>query len=92
MWGHSRNGNSWPRLNRYMLSQRDKFATNPDGSVDMYLEADSPDEANEANWLPAPRVKFGLMLRLYWPRETRPSILSGTWTPPQIKLSRSGVT
>ncbi len=28
-------------LNRYTLSQRDKFATNPDGSVDLYLQADS---------------------------------------------------
>ena len=60
-------------LNRYTLSQRDRFVTNPDGSVDLYLQADSPGKANEDNWLPAPRAKFGLMLRLYWPRETPPS-------------------
>ncbi len=29
-------------LNRYTLSQRDKFVTNQDGSVDLYLQADSP--------------------------------------------------
>ena len=73
-------------LNRYTLSQRDRFVTNPDGSVDLYLQADSPGKANEANWLPAPRAKFGLMLRLYWPRETPPSILNGTWRPPEIKI------
>ncbi|MFZ0884273.1 MAG: DUF1254 domain-containing protein, partial [Candidatus Acidiferrales bacterium] len=73
-------------LNRYSLSQRDKFVTNPDGSVDLFLQADSPGKALEANWLPAPKAKFGVMLRLYWPTDTPPSILDGTWKPPAIKL------
>jgi hypothetical protein len=42
-------------LNRYTLSSRNTFVTNPDGSVDLYLQADSPVKAKEANWLPAPR-------------------------------------
>jgi hypothetical protein len=42
-------------LNRYTLSQRNKFVTNPDGSVDLYLQAESPGKAKEANWLPAPK-------------------------------------
>jgi hypothetical protein len=45
-------------INRYKLSQRNKFVTNPDGSVDMYLQAESPGKAKEANWLPAPKGKF----------------------------------
>src|SRR5215831_10286316 len=45
-------------LNRYTLSQRNKFVTNPDGSVDLYLQAESPGKAKEANWLPAPKAKF----------------------------------
>jgi hypothetical protein len=73
-------------LNRYTLSQRNKFVTNPDGSVDLYLQADSPGKAKEANWLPAPRGKFSVMLRLYWPTETSPSIIDGTWKPPAIKV------
>ncbi len=73
-------------LNRYTLSQRDKFVANQDGSVDLYLQADSPGKAKEANWLPAPKAKFGVMLRLYWPTETPPSILDGTWKPPAIKV------
>ncbi|HLK86461.1 MAG TPA: DUF1254 domain-containing protein [Candidatus Binataceae bacterium] len=72
-------------LNRYTLSQRDKFVTNADGSVDLYLQADSPGEAKEANWLPAPKGGFVPMLRLYWPREQSPSILNGSWKPPAIK-------
>jgi hypothetical protein len=72
-------------INRYTLSSRNKFVTNPDGSVDLYLQADSPGKAKEANWLPAPRAKFIPMLRLYWPKETPPSIIDGTWTPPAVK-------
>jgi hypothetical protein len=34
----------------------------------------------EANWLPAPKDKFILMLRLYWPYEPpQLSILDGSW-------------
>ena len=69
-------------LKRYTLSQRNKFITNADGSVDLYLQADSPGKAKETNWLPAPKAKFVPMLRLYWPKETPPSILDGTWKPP----------
>ena len=72
-------------LNRYTLSQRNKFVTNPDGSVDLYLQADSPGKAKEANWLPAPKAKFIPMMRLYWPKETPPSIIDGSWNPPAIK-------
>jgi hypothetical protein len=39
----------------------------------------------ESNWLPAPSDRFILMMRLYWPKETDPSILKGTWKPPTVK-------
>ncbi|MGB8886478.1 MAG: DUF1254 domain-containing protein [Candidatus Korobacteraceae bacterium] len=71
-------------LHRYTLSQRNKLTTNLDGSVDLYLQADSPGKAKEANWLPAPKAKFVLMLRLYWPKQTAPSIIDGSWKPPAI--------
>jgi hypothetical protein len=75
-------------LNRYTLSQRNKFVTNTDGSVDLYLQADSPGKGKQANWLPAPKAKFIPMLRLYWPKDTPPSILDGTWKPPAIKAAQ----
>jgi hypothetical protein len=75
-------------LNRYTLSQRNKFITNADGSVDLYLQADSPGKAKEANWLPAPKANFVPMLRLYWPKETPPSIIDGTWKPPAITVAQ----
>src|SRR5262245_28560519 len=71
-------------LNRYTLSQRNRFRENADGSVDFYIQHENPGSAREANWLPAPDGQFILMLRLYWPKDTRPSILDGTWTVPAV--------
>ena len=65
--------------------QRDKLVANPDGSVDMYLQAASPGKDKEANWLPAPKGKFKLVMRIYSPTGTPPSILDGSWTPPPVK-------
>jgi len=72
-------------LNRYTLSSRSKFQYNKDGSVDLYLQHQSPGKALEANWLPAPAGRFVPMLRLYWPNETPPSIFDGTWKIPPLK-------
>jgi hypothetical protein len=72
-------------INRYDVGQRDEFITDPDGSVKLYIQAESPGKDKEANWLPAPKGKFDLVLRLYWPRKSPPSILDGTWTPPPVR-------
>jgi hypothetical protein len=71
-------------LNRYTLSQRNDLKQNSDGSIDLYIQADNPGPDKESNWLPAPKDQFALMLRLYWPQETPPSILDGTWQIPQV--------
>jgi hypothetical protein len=72
-------------LDRYTVSSRSDFKYNEDGSLDVYIQKDSPGKEKESNWLPAPPGKFNLMLRLYWPQETAPSIIDGTWTPPAAK-------
>jgi len=72
-------------INRYNLSQRNTFATNEDGSVDFTIQAESPGEDKEANWLPAPKGEFKLVLRLYGPPKSAPTILDGSWTPPPVK-------
>jgi hypothetical protein len=74
------------KLNRYTLSERDKLKANDDGSVTLYIQNESPGTDKESNWLPAPKGKFVLMLRLYWPKEKPPSIVDGTWKPPAVKL------
>jgi hypothetical protein len=75
-------------LNRYTVSSRSEFKYNDDGSLDVYIQNDSPGKEKESNWLPAPSGKFVLMLRLYWPQETPPSIIDGTWTPPAVKVAK----
>ena len=72
-------------LNRYTRSSRDQFTANPDGSVDLYLQNAKPGPDKQANWLPAPEGRFILMLRMYWPKETPPSILNGTWKIPPVR-------
>ena len=72
-------------INRYSISARQNLKANPDGSVDLYIQKDSPGADKEPNWLPAPAGKFILMMRLYWPNESNPSIIDGTWTIPPVR-------
>ena len=72
-------------INRYSISARQNLKTNTDGSVDLYIQNQSPGADRESNWLPAPAGKFVLMLRMYWPNQKSPSIINGTWTPPAVK-------
>jgi hypothetical protein len=72
-------------IDRYSISPRQNLKTNPDGSTDLYIQKDSPGADKESNWLPAPAGKFILMLRMYWPDESAPSIIDGTWTIPPVK-------
>ncbi len=72
-------------INRYTVSSRNKFKANADGSIDLYVQNESPGKDKEANWLPAPKDEFVLMMRMYWPREKAPSILDATWKPPAVK-------
>ena len=71
-------------LNRYSISARQDLKPNPDGSVNLYIQKDSPGAAKESNWLPAPPGKFILMLRMYWPSDKSPSIIDGSWTIPAV--------
>jgi hypothetical protein len=74
-------------LNRYTLSQRNKLKANADGSIDLYIQNESPGKDKESNWLPAPKDDFILMMRLYWPKDKPPSILDGTWKTPEVKAA-----
>jgi len=72
-------------INRQSISARQDLKPNADGSVDLYIQNESPGADKESNWLPAPKDKFILMMRLYWPKETAPSIIDGTWKIPPVK-------
>ena len=72
-------------INRYSISERQPLKANSDGSVDLLIQHESPGADKESNWLPAPKDKFLLMMRLYWPEESDPSILNGSWAIPEVK-------
>ena len=67
-------------LNRYSISDRSGLAPNTDGSIDIYIQNESP-AGPESNWLPAPSGKFILWLRVYMPGE---SILDGKYEVPSV--------
>jgi hypothetical protein len=72
-------------LDRYAIGDRDRMNVNADGSLTIYLQADSPGKDLQSNWLPAPRDGFNLILRLYWPK---PDVLDGTWKPPAVERAQ----
>ncbi|MFJ7955814.1 DUF1254 domain-containing protein [Streptomyces sp. NPDC096319] len=69
-------------LNRYAIGDRSHLRTNPDGSLDIYVQHASPGPDRESNWLPAPEGSFNVFLRLYWPHQPA---LTGDWTPPALQ-------
>jgi hypothetical protein len=70
-------------INRYSIGDRTPgLKYGDDGSVTLYVGANSPGEDKEANWLPAPHAKFRPVLRMYQPRS---EILEGNYTLPAIK-------
>jgi hypothetical protein len=74
-------------INRYLINSPmlPDLKKNPDGSVTLYIQKDSPGAEKEANWLPAPDGPAYIVMRLYWPKEDAPSIYNGTWKPQAVK-------
>jgi hypothetical protein len=69
-------------INRYNISGWMPLKYNRDGSLDVYIQKDSPGKDKEANWLPAAAGDFSITMRVYWPK---PAMLDGSWTPPPLK-------
>jgi hypothetical protein len=70
------------KLNRFAIGDRDNLTYNIDGSLDIYIQHDSPGLDKESNWLPAPKAPMSIVMRLYWPKM---EALDGRWVPPAVK-------
>ncbi|WP_338441831.1 DUF1254 domain-containing protein [Synechococcus elongatus IITB4] len=68
-------------LNRFAVSSWMPFVYNSDGSLDLYIQNESPGKDKEANWLPAPKGPFNLTMRLYAPAS---QAINGEWNPPPV--------
>ena len=78
-------------INRYLINSPmlPDMKKNADGSLTLYIQKDSPGADRQSNWLPAPNGEIYLVMRLYWPKTTAPSILppgEGSWQPPAIAV------
>jgi hypothetical protein len=69
-------------INRYSIGgDTAGLVTNPDGSLDLYLQHDAP-AGHEADWLPTPEGAFSLSLRLYLPQR---SATDGSYDYPPVR-------
>jgi hypothetical protein len=70
-------------IDRYLINSPmlPKLRKNPDGSLTIYIQKDSPGKSRQANWLPAPDGPIYLVMRLYWPK---PAALTGEWKPAPV--------
>jgi hypothetical protein len=72
-------------IQRFAIGDRDALKSNPDGSLDLYVQHESPGSEKESNWLPAPESSFNLFLRLYWPED---AVTKGNWIPPVLAVAK----
>jgi hypothetical protein len=71
-------------IDRYAVGDRTPgLVRGRDGSLTIYVQHRPPRGRAAANWLPVPRGRFRLALRIYEPRR---SVLTGRWSPPPVRL------
>jgi hypothetical protein len=71
-------------LNRYLINSPmlPGLKRDPDGGITLSVQNEQPGAEQEANWLPAPKGPFVLIMRLYWPKS---AALSGKWKAPPLR-------
>lgn len=67
-------------LDRYCINDRSDVVFNGDGSLDILIQAEQPQD-NVSNWLPTCEGEFHLVLRVYFPGE---AVVNNSWKAPEI--------
>lgn len=69
-------------IERYGILSGMPLKYNPDGSLDIYIQAKTPGTDKEANWLPCPpSLPFNLTIRVYQPKKP---LLDGSYKIPPV--------
>jgi hypothetical protein len=71
-------------INRYLVNSPmlPRFKRDADDGLTLIIQNESPGKDKEANWLPAPKGAFSMIMRLYWPKA---EATEGKWTAPPLK-------
>ena len=71
-------------LNRYLINSPmlPQLKRDADGGLTLIIQSESPGKDKEANWLPAPKGPFSMIMRLSWPKE---AAVDGKWERPPLQ-------
>lgn len=71
-------------LNRYLINSPmlPQLKRDADGGLTLIIQNESPGKDKEANWLPAAKGPFSMIMRLYWPKE---AATDGKWKQPPLQ-------
>jgi hypothetical protein len=71
-------------INRYLINSPmlPQLKRDADGGLTLIVQNQSPGKDKEANWLPAPKGPFSMIMRLYWPKE---AATEGKWRQPPLQ-------
>jgi hypothetical protein len=74
-------------INRYLVNSPmlPNLKRDADGGLTIYIQNDSPGPDKESNWLPAPKGRFMMAARYYWPK---PELLEGKWKSPAVQPAK----
>ena len=70
-------------IGKYLISSASKdLVYGDDGSLEIYMQHEKPDDAHLTNWLPVPKSPFNLFFRSYLPG---PEMIEQTYAPPPVR-------
>jgi hypothetical protein len=71
-------------INRYLINSPmlPQLKRDAEGGLTLIIQNESPGKDKEANWLPAPKGPFSMIMRLYWPKE---EAVEGKWERPPLQ-------